>query len=38
MELPYQITMTADGLLGMDFLKKFKHLNIDFENQIIEVP
>jgi clan AA aspartic protease (TIGR02281 family) len=32
-----QITIYADGLLGMDFLKKFRHLDIDFENKTIEV-
>jgi len=36
-EFPYQITIFADGLIGMDFLKKFKHLNFDFENESIEV-
>ncbi|MDR1764150.1 MAG: retroviral-like aspartic protease family protein [Dysgonamonadaceae bacterium] len=35
-DFPYQITLFADGLLGMDFLKQLKRLNIDFENQIIE--
>ena len=33
---PFQITVFADGLLGMDFLKRFKHFNIDFENECIE--
>ena len=36
-EFPYQVTIFADGLIGMDFLKQFKHLNFDFENKIIEV-
>jgi clan AA aspartic protease (TIGR02281 family) len=35
-DFPYQITLFADGLLGMDFLKQFKYINIDFENQIID--
>ena len=35
-DFPYQITLFADGLLGMDFLKHFKYLNIDFENQSID--
>jgi len=35
-ELPLQMTIFADGLLGMDFLKQLKRLNIDFENRIIE--
>ena len=35
-DFPYQITVFADGLLGMDFIKRFKHLNIDFENQSID--
>jgi hypothetical protein len=36
-DFPYQVTILADGLLGMDFLKQFKYLNINFENKIIEV-
>jgi predicted aspartyl protease len=35
-DFPYQITVFADGLLGMDFLKHFKYLNIDFENHHID--
>jgi predicted aspartyl protease len=35
--LPLQITLLADGLIGMDFLENFQRINIDFEEQTIEV-
>ena len=35
-DFPYQITLFADGLLGMDFLKQLKYLNIDFEKQSVD--
>jgi len=34
--LPYQITLFASGLIGMDFLLKFKELKINFEEKFIE--
>ena len=35
-KFPLQITLLADGLLGMDFLLKFKNLKFDFEAKTIE--
>ena len=35
-KIPLQITLLADGLLGMDFLLKFKNLKFDFEAKTIE--
>jgi len=37
LEFPYQITYFADGLIGMDFLLKFKEFKINFEEKIIEI-
>jgi predicted aspartyl protease len=37
MRLPLQITLLADGLIGMDFLENFQRIKIDFEEQTIEV-
>jgi len=34
--LPYQITLFASGLIGMDFLLKFKELKINFDEKYIE--
>ena len=36
-ELPYQITLFADGLVGMDFLLKFKEFRINFDEKFIEI-
>jgi len=36
-KLPYQITLFADGLIGMDFLLKFKEFKLDFDEKIIEI-
>jgi len=33
---PFQITLIADGLLGMDFLLQFKNIKFDFEAKTIE--
>ena len=35
-DLPFQITLFADGLIGFDFLSKFSEIKIDFKKQIIE--
>jgi hypothetical protein len=35
--LPLQITLLADGLIGMDLLENFQRIIIDFEEQTIEV-
>ena len=35
-KFPLQITILADGLLGMDFLLKFKNLKLNFEAKTIE--
>jgi clan AA aspartic protease (TIGR02281 family) len=37
MSLPLQITLLADGLIGMDFLENFQRIKIDFDEQTIEV-
>ena len=37
MDLPAQVTLLADGLIGTDFLLKFKQLKIDFEAKTIEI-
>jgi clan AA aspartic protease (TIGR02281 family) len=37
MTLPFQITLLADGLIGMDFLLKFKSFNVDFKTETIEI-
>jgi len=36
LNIPYQITYFADGLIGMDFLLKFKNIKFDFKEKIIE--
>ena len=36
-KFPFQITLIADGLLGMDFLLQFKNLKFDFEEKTIEI-
>jgi clan AA aspartic protease (TIGR02281 family) len=36
-DLPYQITLFADGLIGMDFLLNFRELKFNFEEKIIEI-
>ena len=33
---PLQITLLADGLIGMDFLLQFKNIKFDFEAKTIE--
>jgi len=35
-KFPLQITLLADGLIGMDFLLQFKKVNFDFEAKTIE--
>ena len=35
--LPTQITLLADGLIGMDFLLNFKEFKINFEEKTIEI-
>jgi len=35
-KFPMQITLLADGLLGMDFLLKFRNLMFDFDEKTIE--
>jgi clan AA aspartic protease (TIGR02281 family) len=37
MNLPTQITLLADGLIGMDYLLNFKKFIIDFEDKTIEI-
>jgi len=34
--MPLQITYFADGLIGMDFLLKFKNIKFDFVENVIE--
>jgi predicted aspartyl protease len=34
-EFPHQITYFADGLIGMDFLMRFKNIAFDFESKIV---
>ena len=34
---PLQVTIIADGLLGMDFLLHFKNIKFDFDKKTIEV-
>ena len=36
-KLPYQITLFADGLIGMDFLLNFKEFKLNFDEKIIEI-
>ena len=35
--LPTQVTLLADGLIGMDFLLNFKEFKINFEERTIEI-
>ncbi|MCL2329264.1 MAG: retroviral-like aspartic protease family protein [Bacteroidetes bacterium] len=35
--LPTQVTLLADGLIGMDFLLYFKEFTINFEEKTIEI-
>ena len=35
-KFPLQITLLADGLIGMDFLLRFKNIKFDFEAKTIE--
>ena len=35
-DLPTQIVLLADGLIGFDFLSRFSEIKIDFKQQIIE--
>jgi len=36
LKFPLQITYFADGLIGMDFLLKFRNIKFDFEKKVIE--
>ena len=36
LNLPPQIMYFVDGLIGMDFLLKFKSIRFDFDEKIIE--
>jgi len=36
MDLPIQITLLADGLIGMDYLLNFKEFRINFDEKFIE--
>jgi len=36
MNLPTQITLLADGLIGMDFLLYFKEFKINFDEKFVE--
>ena len=36
LNLPFQITYFADGLIGMDILLQFNSLKFDFDNKTIE--
>ena len=35
-DFPLQITLLADGLIGMDFLLRFKNIKFDFDAKTIE--
>jgi len=37
MDLPVQITLLADGLIGMDFLLNFKEFKINFDEKFVEI-
>jgi len=37
LDLPLQITYFVDGLIGMDFLLKFKNIKFDFDAKTIEI-
>ena len=36
-KFPFQITLLAEGLIGMDFLLKFKNIKFNFDEKTIEV-
>jgi hypothetical protein len=36
-KFPLQITLLADGLIGMDFLLQFKNIKFDFDAKTIEI-
>jgi len=36
MSLPLQVSLLADGLIGMDFLLKFKKIKINFDENFVE--
>ena len=36
MNLPVQITLLADGLIGMDYLLNFKEFKINFDEKFVE--
>ena len=36
LDLPYQISFFADGLIGMDFLLQFGKMTFDFDEKTIE--
>ena len=36
MKFPFQITLLADGVVGMDFLLHFKNIKFDFDTKTIE--
>lgn len=36
MSMPLQVSLLADGLIGMDFLLNFKELKINFDENFIE--
>jgi len=35
-KFPLQITLIADGLIGMDFLLKFQNIKFDFDAKTVE--
>ena len=35
-KFPLQITLLADGLIGMDFLLQFKNIKFNFDEKTIE--
>jgi len=35
-KFPFQITLLADGLIGMDFLLQFRNLKFDFDAKTVE--
>ena len=37
LEIPYQITFFAEGLIGMDFLLQFENIKFDFVGRTIEI-
>ena len=34
---PFQITLLADGLIGMDFLLQFKNIKFNFDEKTVEI-